>query len=372
MALPCLCGFEFEFLGLLALTDPIRSEVPVAVEQCHGAGIRLLMITGDLPETAMSIARQAGLLRGNATMTCITGAQASTLDDAGLRQALSGCHVIARATPDLKLRVIKALQASGEVVAMTGDGVNDAPALRAADIGIAMGGRGTDVAREAADIVVTDDRFSSIVAGIRLGRRIYANLTEACGYVVAIHIPIAGLSVLPLLSGETLMLLPIHIAFLELMIDPACSVAFEAEPEAPDTMQKPPRDRRAGLFGLAGVRPWVIQGLAMLAAVALMHEWARREFADPDVVRTLSFGMLVMSNLSLLISRGWRLRNPTMWTMMAIIASGLALILSWAWMRDIFHLGAVPGWSAGSICLLAMVLVPCLAVVRQRAKPLQA
>ena len=358
-------GFEFELLGLLALTDPIRAEVPMAIEQCHQAGIRLLMITGDLPETALSIARQSGLVRATRDMTCMTGAEVLKLDDAGLRAALPHCHVIARATPDLKLRVIQALQANGDVVAMTGDGVNDAPALKAADIGIAMGGRGTDVAREAADIILTDDRFSSIVEAVRLGRRIYANLTKACGYIVAIHIPIAGLSLLPVLSGGTLMLLPIHIAFLELMIDPACSVAFEAEPEAADAMRKPPRNRLAGLFGMAGIWPWVAQGLALLAAVALVHEWARREFADPDVVRTLSFGMLVLSNLSLLISRGWKLRNPTMWAMMMVTAAFLGLILSLSWMRSIFHLGVFPGWQAGTACLLlALLLVPCLAAVR--------
>jgi Ca2+-transporting ATPase len=359
-----LHDFAFDYLGLVALSDPIRQEVPLAIEQCHKAGIRLLMITGDFPATAMSIARQAGILSKDAAPVCLTGGEVSAMDDTRLQEALKTCHVIARAAPDIKLRIVRALQANGEVVAMTGDGVNDAPALKAANIGIAMGGRGTDVAREAADLILTDDRFSSIVSAIRLGRRVYTNLTKASGYIVAIHIPIAGLSMLPVLFGGPLMLLPIHVAFLELMIDPACSVAFEAEPDEPRAMLNPPRQGRASLFGAMGVWPWVFQGLSLMAVVVLVHEWARHDFESPAMVRTLSFGMLVLGNLSLITSHGWKQANPAMLAVLVGTAFVLSQVLLWPWSRDLFHL-TMPTWQAAAGCgILATILVPWLVVIR--------
>ncbi|MBC7700235.1 cation-translocating P-type ATPase [Aquabacterium sp.] len=357
--------FDFEFIGLIALADPVRAEVPQAMAQCRQAGIRIIMITGDYPATASSIARQAGIGAADGTLGCLTGAEVAQMDEATLREKMQATHVIARATPQLKLRIVRALQAHGEVVAMTGDGVNDAPALRAADIGIAMGGRGTDVAREAADLVVTDDRFSSIVEAIRLGRRIYANLTKACGYIVAVHIPIAGLAMWPVLMGGPLMLLPIHVAFLELMIDPACSIAFEAEPEEARAMQEPPRRGPTSLFGASGIWPWVWQGLLLLLGVLLVHEWARRQSDEVEVVRALSFSTLVLGNMALILSRrAGGLANHAMWAVVTGTGLVLGLILAWPLLRDLFSL-ALPEVQAAAACaLVGALLWPALMLVR--------
>ncbi|MFT8423075.1 MAG: HAD-IC family P-type ATPase, partial [Gluconacetobacter sp.] len=230
-------GFTFQFLGLVGIADPLRPNVPDAVRDCRSAGIRVMMITGDYPETARAIAGAAGIDNG---ATILTGAAIETLAEPALRDHLRTATICARIMPEQKLRIVQALKAGDETVAMTGDGVNDAPALKAAHIGIAMGGRGTDVAREAAAIVLLDDDFSSIVTAIRLGRRIYDNLRKAMGFVFAVHVPIAGLALLPLVLDYPLIFSPIHIAFLEMIIDPVCTMAFEAETEEDDIMRRPP------------------------------------------------------------------------------------------------------------------------------------
>ena len=244
------------------------------------------------------------------------------MSDEVLRERIRSVTIVARAVPEQKLRIVNALKANEEVVAMTGDGVNDAPALRAADIGIAMGGRGTDVAREAADLIVTDDNFASIVQAVRLGRRIFNNLKKATGYIVAVHIPIAGIALLPAVFGWPLVLLPAHIAFLELIIDPACSVVFEAEPEGPDVMRRPPRSRHESLYSRAALRQSLVDGLSVLVCVLLVYLVTRSFGYDDDQVRTLTFTILVLGNLALILSnrsrsRGLaatiRTRNPALW-----------------------------------------------------------
>ena len=209
-------GFAFKLLGLVGFADPLRASVPAAVQQCQSAGIRVVMITGDYPATAIAIARQAGL----PATESVTGDMINGLDEAGLIPLARRSAVFARIVPEQKLRLVEAMKVDGQIVAMTGDGVNDAPSLKAAHIGVAMGGRGTDVAREASSIVLLDDDFGSIVTAIRLGRRIYDNLRKAMTFIVAVHIPIAGLALLPLLLGLPIIFSPIHIALLELVIDP--------------------------------------------------------------------------------------------------------------------------------------------------------
>ena len=235
------------------------------------AGVRVVMITGDYPITAQSIARQIGLADRGAT---ITGPELDAMGDEELADRIRGVNVFARVVPEQKLRIVNALKSNGEVVAMTGDGVNDAPALKSAHIGIAMGGRGTDVAREASALVLLQDDFTSIVQAVKLGRRIFDNIKKAVSYVFAIHVPIAGLSMFPVFFADwPLLLLPIHVVFLELIIDPACSVIFEAENAEPNTMKRPPRNPKERLFSLRSVGLSLLQGASVLA-ILLAVFWA--------------------------------------------------------------------------------------------------
>ncbi|HEX7285748.1 MAG TPA: HAD-IC family P-type ATPase, partial [Candidatus Angelobacter sp.] len=238
-------AIPFQFVGLIGLADPVRASAPQAVEECYRAGIRVVMITGDYPVTAQNIARQIHLKDPEKV---ITGAELDSLSDSDLKSRIREVNVFARVVPEQKLRLVQALKANGEVVAMTGDGVNDAPALKAADIGIAMGARGTDVARESAALVLLDDDFSSLVQAIRLGRRIYDNLKKVNSYLLAVHVPIAGVTLIPVLLRWPLVLLPLHVVFLELIIDPTCSIAFEAEPEETNVMRRPPRSPAERMF----------------------------------------------------------------------------------------------------------------------------
>ena len=238
-------AFRFRWLGYVALADPLRAEVPQAVALCRQAGIRVVMITGDYAGTALAIAEQAGI---DTAGGALTGVQIETLDDAALAEAARRVRVFARILPQQKLRLVQAFKTAGEIVAMTGDGVNDAPALKAAHIGVAMGRRGTDVAREAAALVLLEDDFSSIVATVRLGRRIYENIRNAMCYLIAVHVPTAGMSFLPLAFGWPVLFYPVHIVFLEFIIDPACSIVFEAEQSEDGIMDRPPRPPAEPLF----------------------------------------------------------------------------------------------------------------------------
>ncbi|MFO1264475.1 MAG: cation-translocating P-type ATPase [Rhodoferax sp.] len=295
--------FDFEFLGLIALEDPLRPDVPQAIAECRRAGIRVVMITGDHPSTAVSIAAQAGL-GGNGAV--LTGTELDTLDDAALRDRLADVHVFCRVQPQQKLRLVQAFRSRGEVVAMTGDGVNDAPALKAAHIGVAMGARGTDVAREAADLVLLNDDFASLVTAVRYGRRVFANLRKAIVFVIAVHVPIVGLSLLPVALGWPLLLLPVHILFLQLIIDPACSVVFEAEALEASAMHVPPRSAGMRLFDRVVLARGVWQGVGLLAILLAVFSLTRGATQSDDAARAMVFTVLVLSNLGLiLVNRSW-------------------------------------------------------------------
>ena len=322
-----------EFLGLVGFEDPLRENVPAAVAECRTAGIRVVMITGDYPDTARSIARRAGLSDSDEV---ITGQELDTMSDKDLASRLHNARVFARVVPEQKLRIVLALKANGEVVAMTGDGVNDAPALKAAHIGIAMGGRGTDVAREAASLVLLDDDFSSIVAAVKLGRRIYDNIRKAIIFIVAVHVPIAGLSIVPvLLPGWPLLLLPVHIALLELIIDPSCTLIFEAEPAEGDIMRRPPRNPAERLFSRDSVGIALLQGGSVLA-VCLLIVWMAFPGHGPDAARALSFACLIVAFIMIiLVNRSWtrpiisrvRVPNPALWWVIGGAAAYLAAVL---------------------------------------------
>lgn len=335
--------FDFEFLGLVGLADPVRAAVPGAISECRRAGVRVVMITGDYPGTAENIAREIGL---GAHDRCITGPELDAMDDDALQGRIGEVDIFARVVPEQKLRLVTALRAHGEIVAMTGDGVNDAPALKAAHIGVAMGRRGTDVAREAAGLVLLDDDFSSIVSAIRLGRRIFDNIRKAIAYIFAIHVPIAGLSLIPVLFKLPLVLMPVHVVFLELIIDPACSVVFEAEPEEKDVMDRPPRDPKKPLFGKRTVALSLLQGLSVLAIVLSVFVISLYRGQGESEARALTFTTLIVANLGLIMTnRSWSRSilesmgspNPAQWWVLGGAALFLALVLYVPFLREVFR-----------------------------------
>ncbi len=353
--------FNFEFIGLLGLADPLREEIPQAVRECREAGIRVVMITGDYPVTARAIARQAGL----EAQEVLGGDELERLPDAELQQRLRTVSICARITPAQKLRIVQALQATGAVVAMTGDGVNDAPALKAAHVGVAMGARGTDVAREAAAIVLVDDNFASIVRAVRQGRRIFGNLRKSMSYIMAVHVPIAGMALLPLLLGWPIVLFPMHIALLELAIDPACAMVFENEPADEDVMRQPPRDPAAPLFAGGTLVQAVLQGLGVLVAVLGVYVWGTQQL-DEGQARSLAFSTLVLGNLALIISnragpRGllaslW-VPNGMLWGVMVFTLGLLALALYLPPLTGVLHMGPLP---PGLLALAAAAAAACV------------
>jgi len=356
--------FVFEFVGLLGLADPLRAEIPDAVAQARSAGIRVVMITGDYPVTAQAIALAAGLsvpaVAGAANDWLLTGDDLNQLDDAALQQRMRTVSVCARIAPTQKLRIVQALKASGEVVAMTGDGVNDAPALKAAHVGVAMGERGTDVAREAASIVLLDDNFAGLVQAVRLGRRIFDNLRKSMSYILAVHVPIAGMALLPVLLGWPTVLFPLHIAFLELVIDPACSMVFENEPPEPDLMQRSPRDVTTPLFGGMTLLWALIQGLGALAVVLLATWWGMAHLSE-GAARAFAFATIVVSNLALiLVNRtrtgslvsSLRVPNRTLWWVCAAALVLMALALYLPWLAGLFKFELLPlTWLATALGL---------------------
>lgn len=367
--------YDFEFLGLVGLLDPLRPGVREAVARCREAGIRVAMITGDHPATALAIAQQAGIdVRGGA----LRGEALQDMSAQELALRVRDTHVFARVMPEQKLRIVQALQASGEIVAMTGDGVNDAPSLKAADIGVAMGARGTDVAREAASLVLLDDDFQAIAQAVHLGRRINDNLRKAMAFVLAVHVPIAGLTLWPLLGGWPLLFMPVHIAFLELIIDPVCSVVFEAEAAEPDAMRRPPRRPGAPLIDRGQIIWSLLQGALVLACVGGWYGWLQMPGAawqawlgplDEAQARTAGFVALVVADVALILSNRtlsrpvWvalRRANGALWRM--LLATGLVLggILWWAPLRGLFHFGVLSGpalgcaVAVGALCLLLL------------------
>ena len=336
--------FPFDFIGLLGLADPIRPDVPQAVAECTQAGIRVVMITGDYPVTAGHIARDVGLPDPESV---VTGPELDVMDEATLQERIGSTQVFARAVPEQKLRIVNALKALGRVVAMTGDGVNDAPALKSAHIGIAMGERGTDVARESAALVLVHDDFSSIVKAVRMGRRIFDNIKKALAFIVSVHVPIAGMSVLPVFFADwPLLLMPVHIVFLELIIDPACTLVFEAEHEESDIMSRPPRDPSRPLFDRTTVLISILQGLSVLAVVLTVFLFGWKLGGDVDNARALAFATLVVANLGLILTnRSWTRtiffpryvpNRALRWVISGALAM-LVLVIYTPFLRDLFH-----------------------------------
>jgi Ca2+-transporting ATPase len=371
VALPdSAAGFALEFLGLVGFADPLRESVPAAVRECRSAGVRVLMITGDYPATARAIADQAGIAAG----PLLTGPDLDALDDATLAARVRETAIFARIAPAQKLRIVDALKANGEIVAMTGDGVNDAPALKAAHIGIAMGGRGTDVAREAAAIVLLDDDFGSIVRAIRFGRRIYDNLRKAMGYILAIHVPIAGLALMPVLLGWPMILTPMLIALLELIIDPACSVVLEAEGEESDVMRRPPRRPESRLLSRPLILWSVLQGASAFALVALAFAGAMHQGMPADAVRTFTFLTLVGVNIALIfvnrtfassLRAAFGQPNRMLWWGLGVAGVVLTFVVAVVPARAFFGLGAPGAVQLALIAAAALLLLIVLELAKR-------
>jgi Ca2+-transporting ATPase len=380
--------FAFEFVGLLGLADPLRAEIPDAVRQAYEAGIRVVMITGDYPATAAAIAKEAGLSDGQAsgvppgapaadapaTDWLLTGDALNALSDEALQQRMRTVSICARIAPAQKLRIVQALKANGSVVAMTGDGVNDAPALKAAHVGVAMGGRGTDVAREAASIVLLDDNFASIVGAVRLGRRIFDNLRKSMSYILAVHVPIAGMALVPVLLGWPTVLFPLHIAFLELVIDPACSMVFENEPAEANAMQRPPRDVKMPLFGGTTLLMALVQGLGALAVVLGATLWGAGQLTE-GAARAFAFATLVCTNLALIFSNrsgtvsllaSLQVPNRTLWTVVAAASSLLLLALYVPWLAGLFKFDHLPALYLAAAVGLGLASILWFELVKPR------
>ncbi len=365
---PSQHDFDFDFLGLVGLADPPRPEVAAAIAECRRAGVRVIMMTGDHPATAQAIARQVGL---GEHAHFITGAEIESMDDAALRARLRHIDVCARLQPAHKLRLVQVLRDGGEVVGMTGDGVNDAPALKAADVGIAMGGRGTDVAREAAALVLLDDSFASIVAALAQGRRIYDNIAKAVRFVAAVHVPVIALALVPALLQAPVLLLPVHIVLLQLLIDPACSIVFEAEPGGPDLMDRPPRDRGDSPFSRANLLHGALQGTGLAAVLLFGQATVMAGGASVAQGRAVVFSVLAIGVWMLTVANRSPHRllqglrgpaNPWLATMTVGVIVILAAVLGVPYLRRIMGLEWPDAASAGIAAMMCALAAAWLAL----------
>ena len=362
--------FDFVWLGLIGLTDPLRPEIPQAVADCQSAGIQVIVITGDFAATAQEIARQAGLPDGQT----LTGEAMEALDDRALGERLRQVTVCARISPHQKLRIVQALQAQGQVVAMTGDGVNDVPALKAAHVGIAMGAGGTDVAREAADLVLVDDNFASIVRGIRLGRRIFGNLQKSMQYIFAIHIPIGGMALIPMLMGWPAVMLPLHVALLELVIDPTCAIAFENEPEDASLMQKPPRNTSENLLGWMSIGLALGQGLVLTCFLAVTYLFAKYHALNQGQTRSMLFATLVVANTALFFAirtrgrNGYELWRPVNLPAYALLLTAVGVVIAaiyWPLLHMPLQWAPLTGFALATSVGLGLASLPGVLLVQR-------
>jgi len=367
--------FALQLLGFVCLADPLRHDVPAALIECKQAGIRVVMITGDHPGTALAIGAQAGL---DTTGGVLTGAELNALDAEGLREKARCINIYARFKPEQKLRLVQAFKANGEIIAMTGDGVNDAPALKSAHVGVAMGARGTDVAREAAALILVNDDFASLVAAVRLGRRIYDNIRHAMSYIVAVHIPIAGLGLVPVMFGWPLLFFPLHVLFLEFVIDPACAFVFEADTASQDIMQRAPRDPKKSLFSSAMLRRSILLGTVTLLLEAAIYGVSLTLMSEHSA-RALTFVAVVVANLALIfVSRShsrslstiYAKTNHVFWWITAATCAALMLVICVPSLAALFKFSMPSPVAIASVTVLSLGSVLLTGLVSTgRARP---
>jgi len=355
--------FNFEFLGLIAFQDPPKDNIVETIKQFHQAGICLKMLTGDFPETALAIASQIGL---SANKEVLTGNEILTYDNSTLKEKVKTVDIFARMFPEAKLRIIDALKENGEVVAMTGDGVNDGPALKSAHIGIAMGKRGSEVAKSAAALILTDDDLSHMVDAVASGRKIYDNLKKAIQYIVSIHIPIILIVALPLILAWRFSTIfsPVHVIFLELIMGPTCSIIYENEPMEPGTMQRKPLIMGTSFLSFRQLSISLIQGLFITGGCLLLGFYYLQHLASNETVRTFIFITLLFSNIFLtLINRSFRFtilktisyKNYLVLVILLFSMLMILLFLFVPYLRSIFGL-SVLSFSEIFICMLVALI----------------
>jgi len=359
---------KLAFAGLIGLADPPREGVAEDIALCQHAGVRVVMITGDNGVTAAAIARQVGIQ--NSHQVC-TGTELSEMSDAALREKVKTTNIFSRVLPEHKMRIVKALKEDGAIVAMTGDGVNDAPALKHADIGIAMGERGSEVSREAADMILLDDNFATIVDTIKDGRRIYDNIRKAIGYIFAIHIPIVFAAMLaPLLriSPANLMLLPVHVVLLELVIDPTCSIVLERQPPEHDIMDKKPRDPNVGILTRSVLAKGLVQGFCIFVAAFGTYYYLLRHNGNAEIARTMGLSVIIFANIflvqvnssnmdSMFFTFRELVTDKMMWIINLAMAAGL-LLVTYTPLNRVFSLA--PLRIGFLLCALAIAAISVL------------
>ncbi len=357
--------FPWKMEGMVALYDPPKPGIARVMAGFYDAGIAVKMITGDYPETAMNIARESGIrVSGEA----VAGEAVMQMTDHQLQEAAARTTVFARMFPAAKLRIVEALKANGEVVAMTGDGVNDGPALKAAPVGVAMGRRGTEIAKGAASMVLLDDDLGHMIKAIKTGRRIYNNLRKAIRYVISIHLPIVLVVLLPLLFGWPYlhMLMPIHVIFLELIMDPVCAVAFENEPAEPNVLLKPPRNTSSNLFSWHELSLSLVQGMAITGGIFAMYHLAIFRGYDEPTTRSFVFFTMLAANIFLtLANRSFEYtvattilyRNNLLWWIIGVSTAIAAAIFTVPTLRELFRLGPITPADMGLCLATALVSV---------------
>lgn len=364
--------FDWVFLGLIAFSDPPRKNSKVVIQNFQNAGIEVKMITGDFPTTAKSIATQVGIRNPE---FILTGSEIMAMNEKELEESVIKVNLYARMLPEAKLKVIQALKRIGEVVAMTGDGVNDGPALKAAHIGVAMGKRGSEIARQAASLILIDDDLGNMVTAIGLGRKIYTNLKKAIQYIISIHIPLISVVTIPLILGWKYLNIfsPIHVIFLELVMGPTCSIAFENEPMEKDVMTQKPRKLSTTFFTWRELSVSIVQGLAItFGLMVVMYFSIDKGYTEP-MTRTLVFSTLIFSNILLtLTSRsktdslitGLKTKNNLIPLMIGITLVILALALYFAPVRNLFQFVPINSIDLVYCSLVAFVSVIWVEIVK--------
>jgi Ca2+-transporting ATPase len=359
-------AFQFQFEGLVAFYDPPKTNIAEVFESFYKAGLKVKIITGDNTATTTTIAKQ---IRFRGADEPLTGDELIRMTDAEISDRVMRTNIFTRMFPEAKLKILNALKAHGQVVAMTGDGVNDGPALKAAHIGIAMGRKGTEIAKEVSSLILTDDNLARLVDAIAMGRKIYSNLKKAIQYIISIHIPIILIVFLPLVLGWVYPAIfsPVHVIFLELIMGPTCSIIYENEPAERNIMLQKPRPVTEAFFSWQELSTSIVQGLVITAATLTIYQYAVTLGYSKSQTRTMVFLALISANIFLtLVNRSFyyslfdtvRYRNALVPLIIAVTITLTGLLLTIPVFQNLFEFSPIEVRS-GSIAITA----GCLSVI---------